>query len=114
MSAPLGELDVRFFLDTFWQKKPCLIRQAFPGFVAELDADDVAGLACDELAESRLISGNLGRKNWVLRHGPFTAKELRRLPDNDWTLLVQDVEEAPPSTAGAARAISVHSGVAAR
>lgn len=96
MSAPLGELDVQTFLDEYWQKQPCLIRQAFPGFVPELDANDVAGLACDELAESRLISGRFESRNWVQRHGPFSVKELRHLPDQDWTLLVQDVEKHYP------------------
>ena len=96
MSLPLGDLDVQIFLGEYWQQKPCLIKQAFPGFVAELDANDVAGLACDELAESRLISGNFDEKNWMQRHGPFSAKELRRLPDQDWTLLVQDVEKHYP------------------
>jgi len=96
MSPPLGELGVQIFLDEYWQQKPCLIKQAFPGLVPELDANDIAGLACDEWAESRLISGNFEKKNWVQRHGPFSAKELRRLPDQDWTLLVQDVEKHYP------------------
>lgn len=96
MNVPLGGLDVRVFLDAHWQKEPCLIRQAFPGFTAQLDANDVAGLACDELAESRLICGSFDQKNWNQKHGPFSAKELRRLPDQNWTLLVQDVEKHYP------------------
>ncbi len=96
MSAPLGELDVRVFLDEYWQKKPCLISQAFPGFVPELDRNDIAGLACDELAESRLISGSFKQRDWAQKHGPFNTRELRRLPDRNWTLLVQDVEKHYP------------------
>ena len=104
MTSPLGELDVQTFLYEYWQKKPCLLRQAFPGFVPELDENDVAGLACDDLAEARLISGSYPRHDWRIKHGPFTARELRKLPDSHWTLLVQDVEKHyPPLAAVLAR-----------
>lgn len=96
MSAPLGTLSIPDFLADYWQKKPCLVRQAFPGFQPELSADDVAGLACDELAESRLVSGGYPEHDWSLRHGPFTERTLRRLPESRWTLLVQDVEKHYP------------------
>ena len=52
MPVPLGEFTVEQFLDVYWQKQPCLIRQAIPGFQPELDGDDLAGLACEPLAES--------------------------------------------------------------
>lgn len=104
MTAPLGELDVQTFLHEYWQKKPCLLRQAFPGFVPELDENDVAGLACDDLAEARLITGSYPRQDWRVKHGPFTARELRKLPDSNWTLLVQDAEKHyPPLAAVLAR-----------
>jgi 50S ribosomal protein L16 3-hydroxylase len=96
MSAPLGTLGTQVFLAEYWQRKPCLIRQAFPGFQPELTADEVAGLACEELAESRLISGSYPEQDWSLRHGPFTERVLRRLPESRWTLLVQDVEKHYP------------------
>ena len=96
MSAPLGGLKVQTFLADYWQKRPCLVRQAFPGFQPELEADDVAGLACDELAESRLVTGSYPEHDWSLRHGPFTERELRQLPESGWTLLVQDVEKHYP------------------
>lgn len=96
MTAPLGEFSVEAFLSDYWQQQPCLIRQAFPGFEPELTADDVAGLACEELAESRLISGSYPDHDWLLRPGPFTERTLRRLPQSNWTLLVQDVEKHYP------------------
>lgn len=96
MTAPFGALGIRAFLDQYWQQQPCLIRQAFLRFEPELDADDVAGLACDELAESRLITGSYNRKNWSQRYGPFSEQELRDLPESDWTLLVQDAEKHYP------------------
>jgi 50S ribosomal protein L16 3-hydroxylase len=96
MTTPLGGLSVDEFLKSYWQKKPCLIRQAFPEFVPELGADDVAGLACDELAESRLITGSFPAHDWKVRYGPFAGSDLRSLPNRDWTLLVQDVEKHYP------------------
>ena len=67
-----GSLTPSDFLRDYWQKKPLLIRQALSGFTPELDADDIAGLACDELAESRLISGSYPEHDWALRYGPFS------------------------------------------
>jgi len=96
MSSPLGEMSVQAFLDEYWQKKPCLIRQALPDFVPELDVDDVAGLACDELADARLVSGSYSSMIWTQEYGPFKPKRLTQLPKSNWTLLVQDVEKHYP------------------
>ncbi len=84
------------FLRDYWQKKPLLIRQALPGFTPELDADDIAGLACDELAESRLISGSYPEHDWALRYGPFSEQDFASLPEANWSLLIQDVEKHYP------------------
>jgi 50S ribosomal protein L16 3-hydroxylase len=84
------------FLTDFWQKKPLLIRQAVPGFTPELDADDIAGLACDEMAESRLVTGSFPEHDWQLRYGPFREDDFGDFPDTNWTLLVQDVEKHYP------------------
>jgi 50S ribosomal protein L16 3-hydroxylase len=84
------------FLRDYWQKQPLLLTQAFPGFVPELDANDIAGLACDELAESRLITGRYPEHDWTVRYGPFSDKDFAALPEGDWTLLVQDVEKHYP------------------
>jgi 50S ribosomal protein L16 3-hydroxylase len=96
MKTPLGELSPEEFLRGYWQKKPLLIRQAFPDFVPELDVNDIAGLACDELAEARLITGRFPEHDWRIRYGPFREEELRSLPESAWSLLVQDVEKHYP------------------
>lgn len=93
MSSPLGELTPEQFIGEYWQKKPCLIRQAIKGFEPLLDGNDLAGLACEEMAESRLILGSKEGNNWEVRHGPFEESEFTRLPEDHWTLLVQDVEK---------------------
>ena len=93
MSAPLGELTPEQFLTQYWQKQPCLIPRAIPGFVPLLDGDDLAGLACEEMAESRLVRGTFAAADWSLEHGPFNETHFTSLPEKDWTLLVQDVEK---------------------
>jgi 50S ribosomal protein L16 3-hydroxylase len=87
------------FLRDYWQKKPLLLRQAFPDFRPDLDPDDIAGLAGDELAEARLVTGRYPGGNWSVRYGPFTAEDFAALPDRAWTLLVQDVEKHYPPLA---------------
>ena len=93
MSVPLGNFSPEQFLQEYWQKKPCLIRQAIADFKPLLDGDDLAGLACEEMAESRLIKGSVEAANWTVAHGPFSDADFSALPDKNWTLLVQDVEK---------------------
>ncbi|HKX56065.1 MAG TPA: cupin domain-containing protein, partial [Xanthomonadales bacterium] len=93
---PLAGMPVDEFLRNYWQKKPCLIRQAFPGFKPELDENDIAGLACDELAEARLITGSFEQADWTVVQGPFADSQLEALPEQYWCLLVQDVEKHYP------------------
>jgi len=93
MSVPLGNISPEQFLQEFWQKKPCLIRQAIADFKPLLDGDDLAGLACEEMAESRLVKGSVEAADWTVAYGPFSDADFSALPDKDWTLLVQDVEK---------------------
>lgn len=94
----LGSLTPQQFLELHWQKQPLLIRGALPGFTSPLSADELAGLACESEVESRLVLGKLGAR-WVLEHGPFESKRLEKLPNKDWTLLVQDVDKWVPEVA---------------
>ncbi|MCF5653180.1 cupin domain-containing protein, partial [Pseudomonas syringae] len=87
----LGGISARVFLRDYWQKKPLLIRQALPDFQSPIDADELAGLALEEEVESRLVIEN-GERPWELRRGPFAEDEFSKLPERDWTLLVQAVD----------------------
>ncbi|GAA3917513.1 cupin domain-containing protein [Luteimonas lutimaris] len=91
-TQPLG-MPAADFLRDYWQKKPLLIRNAFPGFVSPIEPEDLAGLACEDTALSRLIQHDRGRDAWKVRHGPFREEEFPGLGDRDWTLLVQDVDK---------------------
>jgi 50S ribosomal protein L16 3-hydroxylase len=93
VTSPLGALSPEQFLAEYWQKKPCLIRQAFPDFKPLIDGDDLAGLACEEMAESRLITGSFKAADWQIKHGPFQESDFSSLTEENWTLLVQDVEK---------------------
>ncbi len=89
---PLGMTPARFLRD-YWQKKPLLIRGAFPRLVSPIEPEDLAGLACEELALSRIISHDRQADSWSVRSGPFSEEEFPAMPDHDWTLLVQDVDK---------------------
>jgi 50S ribosomal protein L16 3-hydroxylase len=89
---PLGMPPARF-LREYWQKKPLLVRGAFARFADPLTANDLAGLACEENALSRIVVHDRVRDRWRLRNGPFAASDFARMPSRDWTLLVQDVDK---------------------
>jgi 50S ribosomal protein L16 3-hydroxylase len=95
----LGGITPTQFLAEFWQKKPLLIKQAIPGFKGLLSPDELAGLACEEDVQSRIVQYIKGK--WVASHGPFAEDDFANLPetpstDNNWTLLVQSVNHYLP------------------
>ncbi|HXH01480.1 MAG TPA: cupin domain-containing protein, partial [Xanthomonadaceae bacterium] len=82
----------------YWQKRPLLIRGAFPeyaaaGLVPPITPEDLAGLACEDTALSRLVRFARETDAWSVQHGPFAEDVFLALPDHDWTLLVQDVDK---------------------
>ncbi|WP_372964626.1 JmjC domain-containing protein [Marinobacter sp.] len=92
----LGGLTASEFLREYWQKKPLVIRQAFPGFQCPVSPDELAGLACEEAVESRIIIEDDAGKPWQLHNGPFTPERFSELPEQDWTLLVQGLDHWVP------------------
>jgi 50S ribosomal protein L16 3-hydroxylase len=98
-SPLLGGLTPAGFLKRYWQKSPLLMRGAFPQFDPPLDPRELAGLACEDGVESRLVLQTRRRPGWELRHGPFKRGDFMRLPKSHWTLLVQDVDKHVPKAA---------------
>ena len=88
----LGSLSADEFLKDYWQKKPLLIRNAVPGFISPITADELAGLSLEEDIESRIVieRGDIGP--WQLQSGPFEESIFQQLPEDHWTLLVQAVD----------------------
>ncbi|MEE4378310.1 MAG: cupin domain-containing protein [Candidatus Competibacteraceae bacterium] len=93
----LGGLSPAQFITEYWQKKPLLIRNAWPEFQDPFTPEEIAGLACESEVEARLIQEIQGK--WQVRHSPFQEEDFLTLPDTHWTLLVQDAEKHAPDLA---------------
>ena len=86
----LGGISPAEFMRKYWQKKPCIIRNAIPNFKPLLSRQELFALSQNQDVESRLIVSN-GDK-WSLAHGPMTAKQIPSIKKPNWTLLVQGVD----------------------
>ncbi len=84
----LGGLTPAQFMKTYWQRKPLLVRQAFPGFKSPISIPALKKMSRREDVESRLIQRE--GDQWQMDCGPFTR--LPKMSDPDWTLLVQSVD----------------------
>ncbi len=84
------------FLNEYWQKKPLYIPQAFSDFQPLITPDELAGLACEENIESRIILEEGIQRPWELLTGPFDGDAFSTLPEEKWTLLVQAVDQIIP------------------
>lgn len=94
-----GGLTPEAFLAEYWQKKPLLVRGAFPGFSSPISPEELATLACDEAVQARLVLEHGGDYPWELRYGPFDEEDFESLPESHWTLLVQEVDRHVPEAA---------------
>ena len=91
MSAVLRRnpaFDPKQFLQQQWQKTPLFLPGFLQDYLDPLSGDELAGLACEESVESRLVRRH-GERDWRMEHGPFTEQLLQDLPAENWTLLVQ-------------------------
>lgn len=88
--AYLNGLSPAEFLRAHWQKKPLLIRNAFPNFAAPLTVHEIFELAARDEAESRLIINRDSK--WELHDGPISKKLLNAAKKSLWTVLIQDTQ----------------------
>lgn len=95
-TALLAGLSPKQFMRRHWQKKPLLVRSAFPDFKPPISAAQVLKLCGNEFAESRMIAKQGKSKSWTLQHGPFSKKEIPSLLHPHWTVLVQQVNTLLP------------------
>ena len=93
----LGNLTPSTFLAEYWQKKPLLIRNAFPEWASPLTPRELLRLACHDEVRPRLILEEIGSYPWELLWGPFVFEELDDLPNEGWTILVPDVDQYVPT-----------------
>lgn len=92
----LGGLSAEQFLSEYWQKKPLLIRDAFPDFRCPVSPDELAGLSMEAEVESRIVIEQGSQSPWELHNGPFEADKFSELPETHWTLLVQQLDAWVP------------------
>ncbi len=95
-SNPLGNLSPEEFMAEYWQKKPLLIRQAFPDFKSPISADELAGLACEEDVNSRIVMEKDGDHPWFPIFGPMDDEIYSSMPETHWSLIVNDLEKYLP------------------
>ncbi len=89
------------FYKTYWNKKPFVVRSAIPTetFDHLIDGDTLAGLSLEEDIKSRLVITEPSGDKWTCHHGPLEEDRFERLGDNNWSLLVQNVEQYHTDTA---------------
>ena len=95
----LSSLTPSAFLRRHWQKRPLFVRDSIPDCDAWLRPATLFELAARDDVESRLVIRT--RNRWSVQQGPFsfTRATLRALPERDWTLLVQGVDQHLPGAA---------------
>jgi len=100
---PLKPENIDAFLAQYWQKKPLFIPAAFNDLIPPLSADELAGLACEEGVNARLVLEHSGSdaqtSPWSVEYGPFDEARFARLPESSWSLLVSDIENLLPEAA---------------
>jgi 50S ribosomal protein L16 3-hydroxylase len=94
--------DQAQFLREYWQQKPLLIKNPWRAWSNPLEPDELAGLACEEEIESRIVLKQMSKQpqqQWLMEHGPFPEQRFSKLSEQDWTLLVQAVDHYVPEVA---------------
>lgn len=89
------------FFREFWNKKPFVVRGMISKKImgALIDEDHLAGLSLEEEVESRLVKKGKKQNDWTCDHGPFHEKDFAALGEEDWSLLVQNIDKHHDATA---------------
>ena len=95
------DFDIDGFLRDYWQRKPLLIRNPWEHWRNPIAVDELAGLACEDGIEARLIrQANVqSQGGWDVEHGPLPESRFDELESQWWTLLVQAVDHHVPEVA---------------
>jgi len=93
--------DSNEFYKTYWGKKPFIVRNfVTPDVIDQLiDGDTLAGLSLEEDIKSRIIINNEEENTWTCHHGAFDEDIFAELGEENWSLLVQNVEQYHTETA---------------
>ena len=101
-TALLGGLSPQQFMRRHWQKKPLLVRQAWPGVQPPLTRAQAFKLAANADIEARLVqqddpAAEAGHAGWSLRRGPLPRRALPPAAQPRWTLLLQGLDLHVPA-----------------
>jgi 50S ribosomal protein L16 3-hydroxylase len=101
-TALLGGLSPAVFMRRHWQKRPLLVRQAWPGVQPPLARAALFALAARDDVESRLVQrldapDAPGPGRWQVRQGPLPRRALPPVARPGWTLLVQGLDLHVPA-----------------
>lgn len=88
--------DEQSFYQEYWRKKPCVIKNMFSEMPIKLEGEDLAGLALEAEAQSRLIFGADSETPFKVKDGPFKQKDFEELRHQGYSLMVQAVERFIP------------------
>jgi 50S ribosomal protein L16 3-hydroxylase len=86
----LGGRSPARFMRQHWQRRPLLVRQAWPGVKPPVTRRELFALAGDGDVESRVLLRS--ESDWTLHRGPFARRRVPPLKRPDWTLLVQGLD----------------------
>ncbi len=92
MNINWNNINQEQFLNEYWQQKPIVLKAALNNFDDPIDANELAGLAMEEVVESRIVTTK--NNEWSVKHGPFS--DFDNLPEQGWSLLVQGVDRWNP------------------
>ncbi len=92
----LQGFDSDEFVSRYWQKQPCLLRNAFADFQSPVSPEELAGLSCEADVHCRLVIENGDDGPWQPRYGPFEEDDFLKLPDSGYSLLVSECEKWMP------------------
>lgn len=95
LTLHLTDFTLDHFMTHYWQQRPVVIRQGFEHFQDLISPNDLAGLACEDEVESRLVFKQDGQ--WQAETGPFESYD--RFGPTGWTLVVQAVNHWSPEVA---------------
>lgn len=89
------------FYGQYWNRRAFVVRGAIAADVIDglIAADELAGLAMEQAPMSRMVKAAGEGRQWSCRFGPFTEQDFKDAGDEDWSLLVQNVEQFHPPTA---------------
>lgn len=103
----LGDFPADEFLAKHFGREALFLPAAVEGFHSPISPAELAGLACEQEVESRVVTNTGAHFDapWSLEEGPFDESFFSSLSEEDWTLLVQDVDKWHPEVSALLRLV---------